>query len=391
MDYTQQNLFFKLKKGIRYILLYGVKRTLIKIKSQYHMQAVYQSLPDTKLNPDSTKNVGILGCGKFSYANLAFYLRKNFGNVIRGTMDIDVNKAVSLYESYKADYYTTNAKEIIEDPNINLIYVASNHFTHAEYAIKALELGKSVHIEKPHAVTIDQLVRLTKAIKNSTGKVRLGFNRPHSTFGLKISKILSEQSGTGMYNWFVAGHEIDPSHWYFSPQEGGRVLGNLCHWTDFLLNLIPEKEAFPITIVPTRAEKSDCDISVSYIFGEGSIGTITFSAKGHTFEGVRESFSGHKGNALIDLKDFQTLRIDVVDSVSKIKLWTRDHGHEKNVVESYSMVGESQQSQSSQKVDYIWNTGYLALMTKEALERNQRIIIEGYSKEFPRLLAEINR
>lgn len=387
MDYTKQSLVFKLRKGIRYIFLYGISRTLIKIKSQYHMEATYQELPPIQINPNSSKHIGILGCGKFSYGNLAYYINKNYGRVIRGVMDIDINRAASLFKTYEADYYTTIVDEVINDPKIDLIYIASNHFTHAEYAIQALNAGKSVHIEKPHAVTVDQLQRLTEAIRNSKGKVRLGFNRPHSTFGVRIREVLAQQSGSGMYNWFVAGHEIDPTHWYFSPQEGGRILGNLCHWTDFLLNLVPQKEAYPITIIPTRADKSDCDISVSYVFGEGTIGTITFSAKGHTFEGVRESFSGHKGNALIDLKDFKTLRIDIVDKVYKITKLLRDHGHEKNVQESYNMLSEKQTGISSQSTDYIWNTGYLAIMTKEALEKNEKIVIEGYEAEFKKRLA----
>ena len=92
-----------------------------------------------------------------------------------------------------------------------------------------------------------------------------------------------------MINWFVAGHEIDPSHWYFHEKEGGRVLGNLCHWTDFTYQMIDEKNRYPIKIIPTRSEKADCDISVSYVFGDGSIASITFSAKGHTFEELEKN------------------------------------------------------------------------------------------------------
>jgi predicted dehydrogenase len=379
MEYMQQNLFFKLKKGIRYIFLYGVKRTLIKIKSQYHMDAVFEKLPEVHPSPASRKHVGILGCGKFSYAVIAYYLRKNEGNVIRGVMDIDVNKAVSIFQTYKADYYTTDPNEVINDQKIDLIYIASNHFTHAEYAIHALQMGKSVHIEKPHAVTIDQLVRLEQAMKTSKGTVRLGFNRPFSVLGLKIKSFLDTQPGAGMFNWFVAGHEIEAGHWYFSTKEGGRILGNLCHWTDYLLHLVPEQQAFPITIIPTRAEKSDCDISVSYVFGEGSIGTITFSAKGHTFEGVRESLSAHKGNVLVDLKDFKSLRVDVIDKVYKKKLWVRDHGHENNIMQSYRMLN-SNVKDAKQSIEYVWNSGYLALMTKHALEQNERIVIQGYAR-----------
>lgn len=381
MDYIKESLFFKVQKAIRYIRLYGVSRTLIKIKGQYHMNKKYENLPLNNINVNASKqHIGLLGCGNFGFSNIAYYLNKNKGSVLRGVMDVNANRAASLFEEYKASYYTTNPDDIINDDAINMVYIASNHATHAEYAIKAIEKGKAVHIEKPHAVSMVQLVRLCQAIQKYNGKVRMGYNRPSSKLGLLASKALNEQQGETMLNWFVAGHAIEPSHWYFSQNEGGRVLGNLCHWTDLSLNMIPRKGQFPIKIIPTRAEKSDCDISVSYIFGDSSIATITFSAKGHTFEGVRETLSAHRGNVLLELKDFQKLRIDNVAKVSKYNLINRDHGHKLAVVRSYDMLKDTTLAES---IEYIWNTGYLALKTKEALETNQPVTIDDFDIAFP--------
>ena len=379
MDYTQQSLFFKLNKTLRYIRLYGLSRTLVKIKGQYHMKKKYSDLPLNHSRKNNKAHVGILGCGNFGFSNIAYYLRKNYGNVIKAAMDIDINRTVSLYEEYKIDYYTQDPLEIINDPQINLVYVASNHASHAEYAIKAIEKGKAVHIEKPHAVNLDQLIRLCNAIKQYDGKVRLGFNRPKSKLGLLVSQALNEQTGTTMINWFVAGHQIEESHWYFSAEEGGRVLGNLCHWTDLTYNMISPQSCFPITIIPARAEKSDCDISVSYVFGDGSIATITFSAKGHTFEGVRETLNAHKGNVLLELKDFQKLRIDNVDKVTNHNLSRRDHGHKKAIVDSYKMLEDNALAED---LEYIWNTGYLVIKTREALEQQKTITIQGFEESY---------
>ncbi len=85
--------------------------------------------------------------------------------VIRGAMDIEINRSASLFQDFGLDYYTNNFNEIIDDPQIDLIYIASNHYTHAEYAINALNNGKSVHIEKPHVVNEDQLERLVKSMQ----------------------------------------------------------------------------------------------------------------------------------------------------------------------------------------------------------------------------------
>jgi hypothetical protein len=156
MDYTKQNLSFKIKKTIRYLKLYVLSRTLIKVKGQYHMNKLYDknNLPKFK-NPKKGRHVGILGSGNYAFGVIAFYLKRKYGNVIKSTMDINLNRAISLAENFKAYNYSDTISEIINNSDIDLIYIASNHYTHAEYAIEALKNNKSVHIEKPHVINRD--------------------------------------------------------------------------------------------------------------------------------------------------------------------------------------------------------------------------------------------
>ena len=376
MDYTTQSLTFSLKKLLRYFRLYGLRRTLIKVKGQYHMKKQYDPLPVQPDTPEVGGHVGLIGCGNFQFSNVAYYLKKNYGRVIRGAMDIDTNRAASLYEKYGLRYYANDADRVISDPSIDLIYIASNHASHAEYAIDALKAGKDVHIEKPHCVSEAQLRRLLKAMSESDGRVlSVGYNRPMSRIGKTIKHYLGTQTGAAMLNWFVAGHELDPNHWYFQETEGGRVLGNLCHWTDFSYNMIDEHGRYPLRIIPTRSDKSDCDIAVTYVFGDGSIAAITFSAKGHTFEGVRERFSAHRGNVLISMGDFKTLVVEVMDKKIKPMQLFRDYGHERSICSSSNFAKDPEYLGLSR--EYVWETAQLFLATRAALESKQAIVING--------------
>lgn len=379
LDYTTQKLAFQIKKTARYIRLYGLQRTLIKIRGQYHMKKRYASLPAIFSPPEDGGHVGLIGCGNYAFGVIAYYLKRNFGRVLRGAMDVDIHKAASLYEQFGLRYYTDDAEKIIADPAIDLIYIASNHASHAEYAIRALRAGKSVHIEKPHVVRPDQLERLCTALVEYSGKVNLGFNRPYSRIGQEIKRALDSQTGAAMYNWHVVGHDIPPDHWYAKEEEGGRVFGNLCHWTDFVLQLVAPQDRYPLTINPTRGKKSDCDIAVTYTFGDESIAVITFSAKGHTFEGVRERFAAHRGNVLISMDDFRDLTVEIVEKKQKVSPFFRDHGHELNILRSYAMV-RPQDGVFAEgcSVDYVWETGNLFLKTREALEADRKIVIHGF-------------
>lgn len=376
MDYRSASASFKLRKAARYTRLYGIQRTAIKVKSQWHMNRAYTGSPVIAL-PVPAQHVGLIGCGKFGYSTIAYYLQRELGPVLRHVMDIDLGRAASLARDFAVPRYGTSAEELLDDDHIDLVYIASNHASHSDYAVEALRRGKHVHIEKPHVVSSQQLAELVDAMRTSPGKVELGFNRPDSQLGIMIANALRDQSGSMMLNWFVAGHELPADHWYYAPEEGGRVLGNLCHWTDFVFNLVPEDRRFPIDIVPTRARQSDCDICVSYVFGDESIATITFSAKGHAFEGVKESFSAHRGDVLLELRDFQTLTVQNGAKRTTTRKWFRDHGHRNAILRSYRMAQPSActgtVSCGGRSPEYVRDTALLFLQTKAALDERRTV------------------
>ena len=318
------------------------------------------------------RRVAIVGCGNYSFNVIGYYLKRYKGNVIRCVLDINESRAKNLAAVLKANYYTTDFQTILDDENVQLIFIASNHSSHADYAVRALKANKHVHIEKPHVVNMEQLGQLVEAMTESEAKVRLGFNRPSSNFGKRIINALNRESGPAMINWFVAGHSIQPDHWYFDEKEGGRVLGNLCHWTDFVYHMIGGEKAFPVKIVPARHEKADCDIVVTFISITGTIATISFSAKGHTFEGVREKLNAHKGNTLISMSDYENLRIDVVDKKRISKNIFRDHGHRNNILKSFELLN----NENGESLSYVFNTAKFFLETKKSLDLNEIINIE---------------
>jgi len=385
VDYTQQGRWIKLRKGLRYVRLYGPRRTLAKIHGQYHKNRRYDRFPALVTPPPAGGHVGFLGCGNFAFSTLAWFLRRQHGRVIRAAMDIDLHRAASLYDVYGLRYYTDDAERILGDPEIDLVFIASNHASHAGYAARALEAGKHVHIEKPHVVTRGQLVRLCRAMGESTAQVALGFNRPHAPLTRALRSHLDAESGPGMYNWSVFGHPLPADHWYAKPEEGGRVFGNLCHWTDFLYHLVEERQRYPIRIIPVRAATPDLDIAVSFVFGDGSIGSITFSAKGETFEGVRETFAAHRGDTMIWLRDFETLDVEIGMRRVRTRSFLRDPGHAERVRRSYALARPGPEGPAGASLRYVWETAELFIATDEALRGDRAVEVGPFD---PRRLEE---
>jgi predicted dehydrogenase len=378
-DYTQADFLFKVRKAVRYIGLYGVSRTLVKIKGQYHTRAAADFDGPRWVNPRckdpgaASRNVAIIGCGNYSFSTIAYYLAKRDPGFLRVTCDIQRSRALSLCKAYGGSYAVADWKEILDDPQVKIVFIASNHASHAEYAVACIEAGKHVHIEKPHVVTQEQLERLLAAMRQyPQSKVFLGFNRPRSPLFRELQKILARESGPLMINWFIAGHEISDDHWYFDKKEGGRVLGNLCHWTDLTLHLVTLEKTFPCTIVPATPAGAKSDFMVSVIFADQSCASITFSAKGHTFEGVREVLNVHKGNVLANLTDFQNLTYEVIEKKTKQTLRHREHGHETNIV--HSMAG-SVDEKGGEVVSYVEATARFFLAIRQAIDSGEKVVL----------------
>lgn len=376
-DYTQARLTFKLKKAARYVRIFGVSRTLIKIRGQYHMKdtATFKDAMWTNeacAEPDfSERNIAIIGCGNYAFSNIAYYLKRQRPNFLRATYDIDKRRSMSLCRVFGGAYATDVWRDVVTDSKVKLVYIASNHASHADYAIACLDAGKNVYIEKPHVVTHEQCDRLIAAMeRNPRSKVFLGFNRPKSRLFKELQRFLAKEQGPLMINWFVAGHQIPADHWYLRDGEGGRVLGNLCHWTDLTLHLVSMRNAFPCTIFSATPPSAESDFIVSIIFADRSCATITFSAKGHTFEGVRETLNVHKGNVVANLTDFDRLTIDVIDRKCHTNLFFRDHGHGTNILDSINRVDTDAPGES---IAYVGATAKLFLAVRDAIDSGQNI------------------
>jgi predicted dehydrogenase len=318
------------------------------------------------------KQVGIIGCGKYSYAVIAYYLRKNYGDVIRASYDIDKNKSASLFQDYNLKYYSEDYREILNDDKIGLIFIASNHASHADYAIEAIKRGKAVHIEKPHIVNRKQLDDLCAAVIKYNGIVNIGFNRSNSMFGIKIKDSFDSQNEPGLYTWFVTGHAIPKNHWYYDEKEGGRIFGNVCHWIEFIYNLMNEKDIYPITINTASSPNSE-NLVLQYIFGDGTISNISFT-ESNSYDGVKEWFVGRKGRVLASLECFKKCEIETNGKKQAFinRFW--DHGHEDLIKRSYGML---RNRESIRNVQNIYEIGDLILKSKESLALGRTITVEN--------------
>ena len=134
--------------------------------------------------PHVGRNSGVadtsfIGCGQFAFNSLAFFLRKKWGIVFLEAYDTDPKQAATLALFYRFQGVAPTIDDLLANPLLKRVYIASNHSSHAPYAVAALERSIDVYVEKPIAVTRQQLVELLTAHRQSAGRL-FRYNRPYA-------------------------------------------------------------------------------------------------------------------------------------------------------------------------------------------------------------------
>ena len=138
-----------IKKLIRFILIYGIARTLFKVFGRLRINFI--KLPSFKI-----KDVGLIGCGQFGFATIGFFISKKSKHTFIRAYDVDKKNQQSFENFYLIKKETASFMSIINDIEVNYVYIASNHFSHTEYALSAIKNNKIVYIEKPISVNYQQ-------------------------------------------------------------------------------------------------------------------------------------------------------------------------------------------------------------------------------------------
>ncbi len=134
---------------------------------------------------------GMIGCGDVTEKKSGPAFNKIADSQIVSVMRRDVAKANDYAARHQIEHYTDNAQELIENPAVNAIYVATPPDTHADYAVKALKAGKPVYVEKPMALNDRQCEDMLKAAEENNVPLFVAYYRRMLPEFLKIKELIS--------------------------------------------------------------------------------------------------------------------------------------------------------------------------------------------------------
>ncbi len=327
-----------LKKIIRFSAIYGPLRTLVKVAGRVRLPFPlkwFLSLPKPFKNG---RTVGVIGCGQFPYSTIAYYLTTSSNCKLAWCCDIDLDAAKSLAKAYGIKNYSDKYNEEIH--KADLVYIASNHATHTSYAIKCMQAGCDVYIEKPMSTTWEQFETLVKVANNTNRAVYVGYNRPFSPAVNTIKKYILDHSLPFTLSCFITGHYIPEDHWYRNPEEGTRVCGNLGHWLDLTIHILlwsGEKLSFiDINICYSDQKMPSDNFCVTLHSERGDLITLIFSSRSEPFEGVNESINFQQGDLIAKINDHRHTQIWVGNKYVSKQHWPKNVGHKNAILQPFN-------------------------------------------------------
>ena len=226
---------------------------------------------------------------------------------------------------------TDSERAIAELPAPGLVVVATAHDSHARLACAAVKAGHRVFLEKPPTVTVDDVHQLAQMMQANPGAIEIGFNRRYHPLVRKARSQLKNESGPTSISCTIKELTFQDDHWYFWPNQGTRITGNLCHWIDLAIYLI-DGNPMPISItlsprVPGTEPGSDEERVLTVTFEDGSLLTVLGTTRGDDIRGVQEQMDIRRGHTTISIDDLWKYRVrrDGIERYSRTLFRNKAH------------------------------------------------------------------
>ncbi|RZB29742.1 MAG: hypothetical protein SRB1_02022 [Desulfobacteraceae bacterium Eth-SRB1] len=275
------------------------------------------TVKNPKAKPAGTNQIkiAVIGAGNFAQSthlpNISS-LPKYFH--LYAIMNRHGHTAKQIAEQFNADYATTDYHRILSDPEVEAVIISTRHDLHSLLTLEALEAGKHVLVEKPLALTSEELEKI-KAFYSQTSKdfpiLLTGFNRRFSPIMSRIHELLEDRSNPIIMNYRMNAGYIPLDHWVHGKEGGGRNIGEACHIYDlftYLTNAHPAKIEAQCLAPQTNYYSRTDNFVATISFDDGSVATLTYTALG-TNKYPKELLEIYTDGNVFLLEDYRKLSI----------------------------------------------------------------------------------
>jgi predicted dehydrogenase len=215
-------------------------------------------------------------------------IKKLSGVALRAVYSAGGVRGKSYALRFGAAYACSEYEEILKDPAIDAVLIASRNQHHAAQSLAALRAGKHVFVEKPMALSAEECRDLLAAERESRRRLTVGFNRRFAPYYRELQNALARRAGPAVVQCRINSPGISGSYWMADPAIGGAILGEACHFIDLMYWLLGS-EPVSVSAYSLPTGKSDPigenNLVAAFRFLDGSIGNLTYCTVGSKTSG----------------------------------------------------------------------------------------------------------
>ena len=277
----------------------------------------FRHAPTTQDGP----GVGLIGAGAFATGTLLPALREAGFSRLVAVASAGGLTATRMAQRHGFEKAVAGAEAVLADPGVSVVVIATPHDTHASLTAQALAAGRHVWCEKPVALTEDELDAVRARWLESGQVLAIGFNRRWSPAVAAARDALAGIAATKLLVYRVAAGPVPASHWYHDPRQGGRLLGEVCHFIDTAQAIIGAPVEDVTGLLGGGPAGPADDTAVSLRFADGSLASIGYGSA--IPSAGKEWIEVHAGAHRVVIDDFRSA------SAGSKRLWKgrQDKGH----------------------------------------------------------------
>jgi predicted dehydrogenase/threonine dehydrogenase-like Zn-dependent dehydrogenase len=299
-------------------------------------------ITERPIKPAPAVRVGLIGAGNYVQSMLLPHFKRtdvDFRCVATasGVSARDVGKRYGFARAVSA------ADDVLNDDEVNLVVIGTQHDLHARLAQQALERNRHVFVEKPLALDDDELNAVLVAAANSAGQLMVGFNRRFSSLSGKAKDLFAERHAPLSILYRINAGRIPNEHWTQDPRAGGgRIIGEVCHFIDLMQFWIgaPPVSVFAEAVAADNDRVVNADsVFVTLRFADGSNGCIAYLSEGDKALSKERVELFCEGKSFV-IDDFRAATLYQNGREHKTRLRSQDKGQAGEVMAVCKVVRE---------------------------------------------------
>jgi predicted dehydrogenase/threonine dehydrogenase-like Zn-dependent dehydrogenase len=264
-------------QGVGFLLSYGEPPQMDSPDRTIHVESGTSSTSmPSRRRPSQEVRLGFIGAGNYATSMLLPHLRDDPGAELVSVATTRSLSGLNAQRKFEFRTITTSVDTVLDDGTLDAVFIVTRHQSHAALVCQALERGLAVFVEKPLALTEEQLAEVLDTVERTgNDRVMVGFNRRFAPLFTELRERLGPLRGPMSARYLVNAGQLDPGSWYLNEKlEGSRFAGEGGHFIDTLSALVGNHP------VEVHAVGTGANVHATMRYSDGSVAVITYVTNG---------------------------------------------------------------------------------------------------------------